>query len=223
MTARVIAAAVLATGVLAAPAAAQGTLQPIKPCYVAAGKESRDIEDITVRGDGFAPLSTVEILIDGVVVATGATGSIGEFQAEVDAPYQQRSERPFTLTVQNQGDPFSAVSLGSRVTALNVKMRPKEAAPSRRVRFRGRGFTGGGPIYGHWVYRDKVRKTVRLAAETRGACGKFTVRRRQIPVRDAKVGLWTLQIDRRRDYASPPGTTWVLMEIPVRTVFVDPS
>ncbi len=222
MTARVIAAAALATGVLAAPAAAQGTLQPIKPCYVSAGEESNELEDIVVRGDGFAPLSTVEILIDGVVVATGATGSVGEFQAEVDAPYQRRNERPFTLTVQNQGDPFSAVSHASRVTALSVKMRPKQAAPSRRVRFRGRGFTAGGPIWGHYVYRDKVRKTVRLSQDTFGACGNFKVRRKQIPVRDAKVGLWTLQIDRRRDYASPPGTTWVLMEIPVRTVFVDP-
>jgi hypothetical protein len=223
MTARMIAAAALASGVLAAPAAAQGTLEPIKPCYVSAGKDGRDIEDIAVEGDGFAPLSTVEILIDGVVVATGTTGSIGEFEAEVDAPYQKRDERPFTLTVQNQGDPFSAVSLGSRVTALTVKMRPKEAAPSRRVRLRGRGFTAGGPIYGHYVYRGKVRRTVRLAGETHGACGKFRARRRQIPVRDAKVGLWTLQIDGRQDYASPPGTNWVLMEIPVRTVFVDPS
>ncbi len=222
MTLRVIAAAALATGVLAAPAAA-ATLQSIKPCYVSAGKQARDIEDIAVKGDGFAALSTVEVLIDGVVVATAPTGSIGEFEGTVDAPHHGRDERQFTLTARNQGDPASAVSLTSRVTALSVKLRPKEAAPSRRVRFRGRGFTAGGPIYGHYLYRGKVRKTVRLAKETHGACGKFSVRRRQIPVRNAHVGLWTLQIDRRRDYASPPGTTWVLPDIPVRTVLLDPS
>ncbi|MGH2949351.1 MAG: hypothetical protein ACRDPC_24365, partial [Solirubrobacteraceae bacterium] len=194
----------------------------IKPCYVSAGKEPRELEDIVVEGDGFAQLSTVEVLIDGVVVATAPTGSIGEFRGEIDAPYQRRDERPFTLTVQNQGDPASAVSLASRVTALTVRLHPKKAAPSDRVRFLGRGFTAGGPIFGHYVYRGEHRKTVRLVKRTRSDCGKFNVRRKQIPVRRARVGRWTLQVDGRRDYAAPPGTTWVLIDLPVRTVFLEP-
>jgi hypothetical protein len=80
------------------------------------------------------------------------------------------------------------------VTALSVKVRPRRARPSQRVRFRGRGFTDLGAIYAHYIRRGKLLKTVRLATASSGACGTFTARRRQFPFRP-ELGTYLVQID----------------------------
>jgi hypothetical protein len=219
MTARLVAATALALGLLAAPASA-ATIDPLKPCYVSAGESPDEIENIVVNGRDFAPNTSVELLIDGQVVATTPTGTIGEFAGEIDAPFQADGERAFTLTVR---DPLgNTATAQARVTALGVFLRPREAPPSRRVRFRGRGFTASAPVFAHYVFGGRVRKTVRLARET-SACGAFAVRRRQIPVRRPRIGDWTVQVDQRRTYSAEPDSNWVRMLIRVRRVFLDPS
>jgi hypothetical protein len=219
MTARVLAATALALALSAAPAAA-ATLAPLKPCYVAAGEAPLQLENVVVRGEGFAPNRHVEVLIDGRLILTTATGTIGEFSGEIDVPYQANGERPFTLTVR---DPLgNTATQQSRVTSLGASLRPREAPPSRRVRFNGRGFTADAPVFAHYVFRDRVRKTVRLTREA-SACGAFKVRRRQIPVPQPKVGDWTLQIDQQRRYSAEPESNWVRLLIRVRRVFLDPG
>jgi hypothetical protein len=221
MTARLLAAAALAFA-LTAPAASAATLDPLKPCYASAGEATENLEDIVVRGEGFARLWAVEVLIDGVLVETAPTGSIGEFERVVDAPYQAKGERPFTLAVQDAGNPATAVSTQSRVTNLAVTMRPKQAAPNKRVRFRGRGFTQEAPVYAHYTYGGKERKTVRFARRSTAPCGTFDVKRRQIPIDGARTGRWIVQIDQKRVYAPQPDPVWVRLPITVVEVFLEP-
>ena len=80
--------------------------------------------------------------------------------------------------------------------------------------FRGRGFTGPGTVYAHYLFGGKLRKTVVLAAP-QGACGTFTVRRRQIPVRRARIGKWTLRVDQQKAYSPNPASVWVSIPITV--------
>jgi hypothetical protein len=69
-----------------------------------------------------------------------------------------------------------------------------------RVRFRGRGFTAAAPVYAHYVFAGRSRRTVRLGMPT-GACGQFSVRRRQFPFRRTpRVGVWTIQFDQQERY-----------------------
>jgi hypothetical protein len=217
MTVRALAATMLALAVPAAPAAA-ATLEPLKPCYVAAGEAPAQLENMVVKGSGFAPNLYVEVLVDGRLILTTPTGTIGEFAGEIDVPYHAGGERPFTLTVR---DPLgNTATQQSRVTSLGASLRPREAPPSQRVRFSGRGFTAPAPVFAHYVFRDRVRKTVRLTREA-SACGAFKVRRSQIPVPRPKVGDWTLQIDQQRRYSAEPDSNWVRLLIRVRKVFPD--
>ena len=218
MTARIAVATALAFAMIAAPATA-ATLADLKDCYVSAGEGSGQLEDIVVRGDGFAPMSMVEVLIDGVVVGNAPTGSVGEFRLKVDAPYQPRGERAFTLEAR---DGVNAVTTQSRVTNLAVFMRPKRAAPSRRVRFRGRGFMLDAPIYAHYLYDGDEQKTVRLTRRSTAPCGTFGVRRRQIPVAKPRTGRWVVQFDQKKAYSPQPDPVWVRLPIDVVEGFRKP-
>jgi hypothetical protein len=218
MPLRLLTATALALALSAAPAAA-ATLSPLKPCYVSAGPATNQLEDIDVRGDSFAAMSTVEVLIDGVIVGSAPTGSVGEFQLFVDAPHQQEGERPFTVTVH---DGVNALSLQSNVTDLSVTMRPKRAAPHRRVRVRGRGFTQAAPVYAHYLFGGREQKTVRLTRRSNEPCGTFSVKRRQIPVDDPRPGRWVMQVDQKRDYSALPDPVWARLPIRVVEVFLEP-
>jgi hypothetical protein len=210
MTAR-IAAAALTFAITAAPADA-ATLADLKDCYVSAGQAGGQLEDIVVRGDAFAPMSMVEVLVDGVVVGNAPTGSVGEFELKVDAPYQPRGERAFTLEAR---DAVTSVTAQSRVTNLAAFVRPRRATPARRVRFRGRGFMRDAPVYGHYLYGGKEQTTVRFARRSIGPCGTFGVKRRQFPIAAPRTGRWVVQIDQRKAYAPQPDPVWVRLPIDV--------
>jgi hypothetical protein len=168
-----------------------------------------------VAARGFTPNAVVEVEIDGRPVRTSPVQADpqGAFRGDVRAPYRRRGERSFRLTLTEAGSPSNTVSATSRVTALTVAVTPQQTAPTRRVRFRGRGFTRGGAVYAHYVFRGKVRRTVRMG-RPRGRCGTFSVRRRQIPVR-ARTGTWLVQFDQLRRFTNPPESVFVQLQIRV--------
>jgi hypothetical protein len=212
-----LAATALVVAVQATPAAA-AAIEPLKRCYVSAGDQERSRETVAVRGNGFTADATVDVAVDGIVQVSGQIDAVGEFNAVVKAPHQERGQRLFTVTVAERGNPANVASATTNVSALTVNLRPKRAAPGRRVRFRGRGFTGSGPVYAHYLFGGRERRSVRVA-RPQGDCGTFTVRRRQIPIRRPRTGDWTLQVDQRRDYSDTPGTNWVRLLIKVREFF----
>src|SRR6185295_6705943 len=102
--------------------------------------------------------------------------------------------------------PANTATVASRVTALSLRMKPRDASPSRRVRILGRGFIGT-DAYGLYVRKGKVRKTVRLGTP-QGPCGRIDVKRRQIPVKKAALGRWTLQVDNQKTYSPTPASAF---------------
>jgi hypothetical protein len=213
---------------LAAPAAAHAApvIAPLKPCYVtaetSAGEQS---EGMNILASGFTPNSSVDLTIDGQAPAGGTglqSGAQGELPiAGFPAPFVPRGSRPFTLTLTEAGNPANTVSTTSKSTALGVKLKPKEARPSRRIRFKGSGFTEPKPIFAHYVHKGKLRKTVRMARRPRGDCGGFRKRSRQIPVRDPGLGSWIIQFDQSRRFIRDPVAepiVFVRLEILIRLV-----
>jgi hypothetical protein len=217
-----IAATALATLALAAPAVAAPTLEPLKPCYVSAGEEDADREGILLRGTGFTPQAALDVYIDGALVLSGQSDVVGDLNATVKAPFLPAGEREFGVTVVERDNPANAVGRLSRVTDLDVALRPSEARSWSRVRYRGRGFTTNGPVYAHYVFRGRSRKTVRLTRMAMSPCGTFSVRRRQIPIRRPHVGRWTIQVDQQRRYSAAPGTNLVRIDIRLREAFIPP-
>ena len=194
-------------------------MDDLRPCYVAAGEASNERERIHVHAVDFTPAAHVDLRFDGQHYASGQADINGTVVADVPAPPQQLGQRPFTLTLQELENPANFVTKTSLVTHLAVTLRPKRARPSRKVRFSGRGFTLDKPVYGHYVFGGKVRKTIRLRKAPKQPCGILHARRRQIPIRHPAVGEWLLQVDQQRRYSPHPESNMVPIFIRVRQTF----
>ena len=223
--ARLAAATVAAA--LALPAAAQAAaLNPIKPCYVSVTqpipgeRDQTARETIDVAGSGFTPGALIDLTLDGVVERTVQADAAGNLPLQgVVSPYQRRGQGTFTLGAAGRGNPANAVSLPSRRVALSLDLRPAHARPADRVRFIGRGFTEQRAVWAHYLYKGRLRKTVRLVRRIRNPCGVFSVRRPQIPLKRPRLGRWRVQFDQRRRYSRRPDGVNVRVDIDVRRSF----
>ena len=212
--------AALATA--AATAAAQPYIDPLAPCYVAA--QPNQTQPVSVAGHGFMPNAPIDVFVDDVLqtpapsTAAPQADAAGNVTGSVPAPYVPLGVHRFTLRLTDHNTPADSATTASYVTLLAVEQLPARAATGARVRFRGRGFTGPGAVYAHYVYKGVSHKTVRLA-RPHGVCGSFSRRIRQFPFRARpKVGTWTIQFDQVRHYA-PEAPVFVRLPIKVsRTI-----
>jgi hypothetical protein len=191
---------------LLVPASAEAaTIEPLKPCYVGAQTPSGpQTEGMVIRAAGFNPNSTVALEIDAQPVAGAEALQTDQFgnlnlPNPVPAPFATDGTREFPVTLTEVGNGTNTVTATSKTTELGVSVKPRRARPSQRIRFNGNGFTGDKPVYAHYVFKKKVRKTVRMARKT-GTCGSWKARKPQIPVKSPKPGIWTVQFDQSKRY-----------------------
>ena len=221
---RRLAALMTGAAALAAPAsaAAAPALNPLKPCYVSIGVDPKTgdwiTEDVELSGIGFTPGSQVNIAVDGNTAATNvpidAAGNLP--MATLQAPLQEKGERPFTVEVTDRNDPAQKATAQAMVTHLTYTLTPRRARFDRKVTYAGSGFTRlDRPVYAHYVLKGKVRRTMRLVAAPTGPCGTFSVKRRQFPFKP-KVGRWVVQLDQQKRYSRTPSTVYVVREVFVR-------
>jgi hypothetical protein len=205
---------------LALPAAAQAApiIEPLKPCYVTAGTaENPQGEGVSIRAAGFTPDSRVNLTRDGEPL-DGSTGLQVRSDGLLEVPpfpaeFVRSGSREFTVTLTEQGNEANTVSATAWRTALDVSVKPREARPSQRIRFKGSGFTEPKPVYAHYVFAGKQRKRVRMVGQT-GHCGGWKVRRPQFPMKNPSQGSWIVQFDQSRKYVN--GTTGKLHGVFVR-------
>jgi hypothetical protein len=200
----------------AAPAAALPQLKPLKPCYVAAQEDQREF--VTVDGSGFTPFGYVDIFVDDTAAQKPLppepepqAAFDGTLTGSVQAPFLDSGQRTFILRASERDHPENTASVTSKVTRLSVEQVPAKASTRDRVRFRGRGFTTRvagpvpdttvpAPVYAHYVFAGKSRKTVRIGTPT-GDCGLISSKRRQFPFKNSpQVGVWTIQFDQEAVY-----------------------
>jgi hypothetical protein len=183
-----------------------------KRCYVAVTPTL--LEPVGIKASGFMPGATVNVFVDEVERPPPPTADpAGDVTGSVFAPYVVSGQRQFTLRLTEHQNTITRVS---KVTALSVTQTPRSAATSRRVRFRGRGFTDAAePVYAHYVFAGKVRATVQLA-KPYGDCGLFSVRRRQFPFKqNPRRGVWTIQFDQSAAY-NPQAPLFTTLKVTVR-------
>ncbi len=212
----------LLAAALAAPAAAQtGLVQPLDPCYVVAQPDQRQL--IEVKAAGFTPFSFVDVLLDDTQQTQVQVMLDGTIAGQLQAPYVEAGTRPFTLRLSEVNKPENTLVARSLVTRLSVQQSPQSASTGQRVRFKGRGFTTDltKPVYAHYVFAGKVRKSVRLGLP-QGPCGTFNVRRKQFPFKKSpQTGVWTIQFDQNPLY-DPKAAVRVPMKIRVQKTTVKP-
>ena len=208
MCVRILAAGGALVAALGAPAAAQAApeIAPLKPCYVTAQTdEGPRSEGMEIAATHFTPNSSVDLTIDGAPVEGGTglkAGASGELSVSIPAPFVPEGSDAFTVTLTEQGNPANTAWQTAKSTALGVSLEPPSARPSQKVRFEGLGFTEDEAIYAHYIHKGKVRETVRMARKPRG-CGRFRTRRRQFPMRNPRLGKWTVQFDQSRRFVDP--------------------
>jgi hypothetical protein len=198
-------------------------MQDLKKCYVSASPTQT--EQIQIQVKNFMPKALVDIYIDNVRVQPPPgtdppqADAAGVLTGAVNAPFIASGQRFFTLRLDEETrDPNvepPTVSWTTKVTALSVTTSPsRPRTTSTRVRFRGRGFTNPLlPVYAHYVFKDKVRQTVRIAKPF-GDCGQFSVRRRQFPFKHPHVGPWIVQFDQQAAY-DPNASAYARLKIVV--------
>jgi hypothetical protein len=212
----------------AAPAAALPQLRPLKPCYVAAQEDQREF--VVVDGFDFTPFAFVDLFIDDTLQPKSdpeaQAAYDGTLMGSVPAPYTDSGQRQFTLRVTERVNTDNTASATTKVTRLSVEQVPAKASTRERVRFRGRGFTTRvpgllpdttvpAPVYAHYVFAGKSRKTVRIGTPT-GDCGLISSKRRQFPFKKSpQVGVWTIQFDQEAVY-NPKAAIRVPLTIRVR-------
>jgi len=205
----------LALLALPASAAAAPTLAPLEPCYAAVSPDEGGTESVAVTGTGFTPNATVDVRVDGELKFTGVRiDEAGELSGSLAAPYVDAGRRAFTVQVTEPANPAQTVTAQALVTHLGVDVRPASARPSSRVRFKGSGFMGDGAVYAHYLRKGKARRTVRLTKRTTGACGNFSVRRRQFPF-SPSTGRWIIQIDQHKRYRARPTSAFLRLRVDV--------
>jgi hypothetical protein len=221
MTTRFVGAALAALALL--PATAQAAaLAPLKPCYISVTQPtgSKITEPLDLAGNGFTAGSLVDVSFDGRLDRTIQADAAGNLPPQIlQSPYQAKGQGTFTLTAAERGNPANTVALPSRTTALTLKLKPKRARPSARIRFKGAGFTAQKAVWAHYLYKGKVRKTVRLVKRIKNPCGTFSVKRKQIPIQRPKLGVWRLQVDQQKRYSRAPAGVNVRADIKVQKVF----
>jgi hypothetical protein len=177
---------------LAAPAAAGAAsmgVAPQRPCY-------RSGQHLFFAGTGFSPTGGVRIASDGAGIGSLPTDQQGAF-AGVLTPALRAGERVKSYTATDQANPAITASLPLRVSALDVKVRPRSGRPGRKVRLRARGFTNSKTLYSH-VVRGRYRRTVRVGS-LKGACHTKRARKRVFS-RGTSTGSYIVQFDGRRKY-----------------------
>jgi hypothetical protein len=207
-----VAGAVVAVLATAAPASAAVFEQPFKRCYVAVSPTVR--EPVGILANGFMPGAPVDVFVDEVAQPPAPLADpAGKVSGSVLAPYVVSGQRRFALRLAEH---MNTVAMISKVTALSVTQTPASAATSQRVRFRGRGFTGPTePVYAHYVFAGKLRKTVQVA-KPYGDCGLFSVRVRQFPFKqDPQRGVWRIQFDQSAAY-NPQAPLFTTLKVTVR-------
>ncbi len=156
---------------------------------------------LNVTGGGFSPNALISLTrgTQSVQTYTDAAGSFA-YSFSVFDLLSDRAPKATPLDIV-ASDPFLGPSNALRVKAapLSFSASPKRTRPSSTVTFRFSGFAPDLPIYAHYRYGGKLRASVRMGRAS-NPCGQLTVRRDQIPVRNAQVGLWRVQFSQSKAF-----------------------
>jgi hypothetical protein len=181
---------------LAAPAsagAATFAVSPSKACY-------RDQEELAISGSGYTANAAVNLTSNGSPIQGSPIGTdaAGAFGATLTVGLSS-GEKVKTYAATDQTNPALTAATGLRVSAVDVRVSPKNGRPGRRLHIRARGFTTGKRLYAHVLRGKHYRRNVRVG-RLKGACHRLNVRKRLFSSH-SRSGTYKVQFDGRRHYS----------------------
>lgn len=149
-----------------------------------------------VNLSGMPPGETIALNLDLAVVSEVPIDANGNGSTTFEVP---RGRPPLPMKVRAQISLDILAETTFRLDAPFVRMSPKRAKPTSRIRYRLSGFARSGPIYVHVVRGSKrVRRVTLGKPKTR--CGELVKRIEQLPLRRPRKGTYVVQFDQYRKY-----------------------
>jgi hypothetical protein len=171
-----------------------------RPCYA---NPVPGHATLKVAGAGFKPGDTVDVT--GQQIFSSATvGPGGAFAVQVPAPVLPTisplsAPAPVTLTATSETNPAFTSSTSFLLTNFAFATTPGQGPASGRTNWVFSGFPTGATIYGHFIFRGRLRGTHRFG-RAQGPCGTLKVKAKRLPVRKVSFGAWQVQLDTRARY-----------------------
>jgi len=156
----------------------------------------------TLHGSGFAPSARWRASLDGSAFGSGKTNATGGIVATFGVPSHlhpgSTGEDSYKLVVRQGRHTASARFL---VTRLGASFSPESGNLSTlKVQFNLLGWGRGGSLHLHYVSPTGLSRLDRYLGPAGGACGHLTTSPLKLFPFTPKVGVWTLQFDKRSAY-----------------------
>jgi hypothetical protein len=183
--------AVLLLTASATASAATVTVTPVKPCY-------RGGEPLALGGTGYTPGGKVDVTVNGTALTgspLGADLTTGAISSKLTLAQRTGQQRK-TVVATDATNPALTASTRVLLSAVSVKVKPKNGVAGHVVRIDARGFTTGKTLYAHVSKGGKLVRNFKIA-RLRGACRVGTTRKRLFSS-TTKPGTYKVQFDTSR-------------------------
>ncbi len=205
----VLASAALAAAAPAADAAEIRTL----PCV--AYVEGDDT--LPILGSGFTPNGLVRVFTSSATSRTpralvvSPVTALGAFGAStLPPPFEPpgRNRQTFDLFGYDATNPAAPIVARTRfeVVRFGLTRSPLPSRPRQRVTFTARGFRPNRPVYAHFRFAGRTRRTVSLG-RARYPCGIASRRLPALPAR-IRYGTWEVYVDQSRRFSPRTRPRW---------------
>lgn len=201
-------AVVPAVAVAVAATPAQAATITTVPCFPYVQNAATKLPIVAT---GFTPGAFVRIYANPLKTAPSVTGSTnadptGNFGYEHSAPSFSpfsRNLQTFNLIGEDRTNPAAPIIATSTFQMARFGLTSSPSSPKRpgqKVTYTARGFTAGKPVYIHFRFAGKTRRTVRLGL-AQGPCGIVAKSMKALPTK-VRYGTWRTYTNQSRTSAS---------------------
>ncbi len=207
---------VLPVGALAAAAAAvpagAATVRTDACVRYVAGQPTMSIIGTGFTANGFVTLSTITKArpAPAAFSSTPVLPNGGFLKTTLPPAFSSpnRNLETFGLVATDNANPAAPIIAATpfQVVRFGLTTSPAPRRPTSRVRYTARGFTAGRPVFIHFRFRGKTRRTVSLGI-AKGPCGIASERMRALPTK-ALYGQWTTYTNQSRKFKATTRPAW---------------
>jgi hypothetical protein len=155
-------------------------------------------KEYPLAGTGFSPIKFISLSGDGVSQSfeTNSAGAFGPSDVTALRPgdYDSLTPKTVSVSVTDPVQPAFNTSFSFMEATFGGSL-PVNGKPNKVVTWQFTGFLNDAPIYGHYLYQRKEKKTVRFGSG-QGPCGTLTKRAVRFPIKNPKnFGTWEIRVD----------------------------
>lgn len=171
-----------------------------------------------VFGTGFTPGGAVMLYTNSAAKPAAAplftpkVSLIGAFQLQLAPPPfspASRNRQTFKLIAQDATTPGAPVTVAAQFELVRFGLRQAPAAqyPGQPVTYTARGYRPGKPVYMHFRFAGKTRRTVKLGIAA-APCGIVSRTMSALPTK-ILYGPWQAHVDQTKRFSARTRPQWI--------------